>query len=265
MAATALCQSNISHRDHEMKILILSGTTRPQYSTHKNHALYAARHGYDYIFDIGPYTDLPSPFFHKVAAIQHHLPNYDWVFWLDDDAAFTRPDTSLEHLVPEMGGNPTAIFCKSPINRGSWTYLSAGNFLTRRCDQAMVGLAAVLRTNLKDVHPWWDPDKLGSFTNGDQDAIVYQILHGNFGEVLRLEYQRFNTRPFHFENQADEHFLVHFTGWPGMTKQQQMSVFCEKFHVEGGLYPLSKIQIALNRVFPRLAQRKTTKNRFGVV
>lgn len=228
-----------------MSMLILSGSNNPQYSTSKNHAAYALRHGYDYIFDRGPYQRLPNPYFHKVAAISHHLPNYDWIFWLDDDAAFTQLGISIESLVPEINNNPTAIFCRSPINRGMWTYISSGNFLIRNCEDSFALLNAVLSADLGSIEVWWDSEKFGLFTHGDQDALVYNIATGNFGDIFRLEYERFNTRPFHFHRSSEDNFLVHFTSSPGATKTEQMKQFARKFK-------LNKFLLHPNPVLRRL-------------
>jgi hypothetical protein len=223
-----------------MSVLILSGTTTPQFRTHNNHSKYAERHGYDCIFDTKNYGRLPSPYFFKIASLQHYLSRYDWIFWLDDDAIFTQLQISLTQLVPEMSQNPTVIFCKSPINQGAWTYISSGNFLIRRCPQTLDALSQVMRTNLDEVKDWWDEKKFGMFTNGDQDAIVFQMTRGVFDKYLILDYQRFNTRPFHYKNKASEHFLCHFTHAPGLTKQEQMDRFCQKFGLSDCLLPRYK-------------------------
>lgn len=136
--------------------MILSGTTLMRYPTMLNHRIYADRHGYRYRFDPVPYRNVWNLYFHKIAAIRDALQDCEWLFWLDDDAAFMQMDTPLEDLVPEMTQEegPWAIFCKSPINRGAWTYLSSGNFLIRNCSESHALLEACMATDLNEVRAW---------------------------------------------------------------------------------------------------------------
>jgi hypothetical protein len=214
------------------RFLILSGSTRLRYPTLLNHRVYADRHGYRYRFDISPRRNIANPFFHKLKAIADALQDCEWLFWIDDDAAFTQIDTAFETLMPELQQSPQpySIFCNSPVNRGMWTYLSSGNFFIHSCSGSRELIDACLRTNLEEVERWWNIDKYGLFTNGDQDTIVYQIESTpRFADgCLRVEYTRFNTRPFHFEHHQ-QHFLVHFTNVPDMSKREQMRVFAARF------------------------------------
>ena len=217
------------------KFLILSGASKRQYPTLLNHRIYADLHGYRYRFDMTPHKGITNLYFHKLASILDAIDDCDWLFWLDDDAAFTQMAVSLESIVPELDQSPDsyAIFCKSPINRGMWTYLSIGNFFLKNCARSRQLLTACIATDLAAVKEWWQADRYGMFTNGDQDALVYCLEtqpHLKEG-VLTLGYERFNTRPFHYEagNSADQHFLVHFTHSPDKSKLAQMQEFATRF------------------------------------
>lgn len=222
------------------RIMILSGTTLMRYPTMLNHRIYADRHGYRYRFDPVPYRDIWNLYFHKIAAIRDALQDCEWLFWLDDDAAFMQMDRSLEDVVPEMAQDqgPWGIFCKSPINRGAWTYLSSGNFLIRNCPEAHALLEACLATDLAEVRAWWNADVYGLYTHGDQDALVYHIETNPdlSAGCLILDYTRFNTRPFHFE-EAGQHFLVHFTNHPERSKRDQMRDFAQHHGLTDFLVP----------------------------
>ena len=50
-----------------------------------------------------------------------------------------------------------------------------GQFFIRNSPQTLGLLDAVARTDLAMVKAWWDPERYGLFTNGDQDAFVYQL------------------------------------------------------------------------------------------
>jgi hypothetical protein len=217
-----------------MNITILSGSDCVRFPTMINQKAYADRHGYRYLFDITPRADRTSVYYHKLLAISDALPYTEWLFWIDDDAAFTQLEISFETLVPELKhDNLSAIFCASPVNpAGGWTLISSGNFFVRNDEAGRTLIDRALHTSLATIKPWWDEVELGMFTCGDQDALVYQIKTDRSTElrVAILEYERFNTRPYHFEHAA-QYFLVHFTHRPETTKQDQMTKFCSNFNL----------------------------------
>lgn len=221
-------------------LLVLSGCDRIRFPTMVNHKAYADRHGYRYRFDISPRRDRENVYFHKLSAIQDALVDCEWLFWIDDDAAFTRLDSSFESIVPELADPSTvAVFCASPVNpMGGWTTVSSGNFFIRGSALGHKLIAQALATDLQVVEKWWDEQALGMFTNGDQDALVYLIkTDPEFEAATRiLDYERFNTRPYHFGSDLS-HFLVHFTHLPGTTKEVQMREFAEKHGLDDFFLP----------------------------
>jgi len=70
-----------------------------------------------------------------------------------------------------------------------------------------------LTQNIEKVKNWWDFDKYGIFTNGDQDRIVYELVKDEdlMSKITLVDYEIFNTRPYHFKK-INDHFLVHFAG-----------------------------------------------------
>lgn len=215
-----------------MSLLVLSGADRFRYPTIINHKFYADQNGYRYRFDVSPSKYVTNPYFHKLAKLSDAIADADWTFWIDDDAAFTQFDTKLENLVPEIH-DPSVhvIFCKSPVNpQGGWTHISSGNFLVRNSAIGRELIARAEEALLPKARDWWDPTTFGMFTNGDQDVLVYVIETSEHikNSTKILEYERFNTRPYHFES-ASEHFLVHFTHSPVRSKADQMRDFSMKF------------------------------------
>lgn len=210
------------------QMMILSGCDRLRFPTMINHRAYADRHDYAYRFDISPRLGRANVYFHKLAAIADALPHTTWLFWIDDDAAFTQLDRPFSDVVPEMEDAETfAVFCVSPVNpQGGWTALSSGNFFVRNCVRGRALIEAAQATDLALVEDWWDPAAVGMFTGGDQDALVYQIKTNPLfaAGVQIVEYERFNTRPYHFQWQG-QHFLAHFTHLPQTTKIEQMREF----------------------------------------
>ncbi|TRM52414.1 hypothetical protein YH64_014225 [Achromobacter sp. LC458] len=95
------------------------------------------------------------------------------------------------------------VICKSPVNEGGWTFISSGQFFLKSSKRAAAFLKAVRGTDLDAVKQWWNPEKFGMFTSGDQDAMVYVLAtdrrfkEGNF--FVRLPFEEFNAREFHYQ------------------------------------------------------------------
>lgn len=209
---------------------ILSGVTMERFNSRRNHVQYASIHGYEYIFDSID-RGLNSVYDHKIATILALNADNDWYFWLDDDAFFMQPHTQLESFLSALAPEIELIFPRSPVNlHGGWTYLSSGNFFFRNTPGVRAFFRGLLDLDLEVIREWWDEEALGLFTNGDQDKIVFALFHD---ETMSLKtqlvnFESFNTRPYHFQQFSDEHFLVHFAV-QNLTKSEAIEEFRIKF------------------------------------
>lgn len=209
---------------------ILSGCTKSRFESEVNHRAYANLHGYNYLFD-SKARELQSPYDHKMYAILDQPIDNEWCFWMDDDAFFMQMEAPLE---PFLKGAPLyaqMIFAKSPINpQGGWTHLSSGNFFFKRTQFVHDFFAEALKLDLMMIRNWWNADKYGLFTKGDQDKIVYALAHSwRMRKATRIvSFDTFNFRPYHFELSAREHFLVHFAT-PGISKDDSITEFQARF------------------------------------
>lgn len=201
---------------HKPSIAIISYFDKnPRTLAHYNHEAYARKNGYTYIFDKAPTTR--SGFFAKIEKILKFLDHFDYVFWIDDDAFFMQKNKKLESFIDEAP-DADLIFCKSPVNpSGGWTYFSSGNFFIKNTDAVKKYFKDVMKVNLKVAEKHWDYEKHGMFTHGDQDAMIHVIKsrpkvyrEGSF--FIRLPFEKFNSRPYHFERSASDQFIVHFAG-----------------------------------------------------
>jgi hypothetical protein len=220
-----------------MDLCVVSGGNVMKYQSYVNHKVYASRHGYDYRMEYGPYPNLPSPFFIKLAATTHILHRYDWVFWIDDDAFFTNFDIPLTNFIQGLDESDTFfVACKSPVNlEGGWTWMSSGQFFMRNCPDSFAYIEKVMQVDMEVVKAWWDEKLYGMYTYGDQDSMVYTLVNSDFGrKALRLDYNAFNNRWYHYHNSFSEHFLCHFTGIdkPGMIRS-----FADRFNLDETLFP----------------------------
>jgi hypothetical protein len=211
-----------------MPLLILSAATRVRTPAPLNHRVYADRLGVDYVFDMTP-GPLPTALDQKLAAVRRALPLYEWVFWIDDDAFFTNLDVDIRSFADD---DADLVLCASPVNpEGGWTFVSFGQFLVRRTTAMLELLDAVVATELDAVKEWWDPEQHGIFTNTDQDALVYNLARDDVpwtGRWRRLEWQAFNSRPYHYERRLDEHVLCHFVVPGPRSKMDLVREFAER-------------------------------------
>jgi hypothetical protein len=230
-------------REAAADILVLSGSTRIRTPAALNHALYAERHGYRCVFDVTP-GRLASVYDQKASVILRHLGSAAWIFWIDDDAFVTRPAQRLEGFLDEIG-EADLVICASPVNpRGDWTWISGGQFLMRSTPAMQALLEAVLATDLATVRAWWRPAEHGMFTNGDQDALVYQLLRDDSPwarSYVRLPWEAFNSRPYHYERRLDEHFVCHFAVPGGRPKMEMIREFAARLDVTTALVPADEL------------------------
>ena len=99
-------------------------------------------------------------------------------------------------------------------------------------------LETVVATDLDAVKEWWDPDRHGIFTNTDQDALVYNLARDDVpwaGRWRRLEWQAFNSRPYHYQSSLDEHFLCHFVVPGALSKMDLVREFAERMEATTAL------------------------------
>lgn len=87
---------------------------------HENKKRYAQKNSYD-VFLYNEVLDINhGRYFNKVVAIQKHLSDYDWLFWLDSDALIMNDNIKLEHLIDENYDFITTRDCLLNINSGDF-------------------------------------------------------------------------------------------------------------------------------------------------
>jgi hypothetical protein len=220
-------------------LTIVSGCDRLRFKSFVNHKLFADVNGSNYIwsFILGRHGE--SPYLKKIDVVQSALGADEWVFWLDDDAYFTDFSWRLIPYV-EKFSRFDLIICKSPINDGFWTFISSGQFFIKSTKRSALFLSAVRSVNLDKVRAWWNPEKYGMFTNGDQDAMVYvlatdrKFAEGDF--FIRLDYSEFNSREFHYKDSPAEHRLLHLAS-ATKSKEELLCGFRDKFKMNEFLVP----------------------------
>jgi hypothetical protein len=189
------------------------------------------------VFDTAFYPDLPSPHFRKLRSVLSAFDSNDWVFWLDDDAYFTKMSKRLEDFLQDIPDEIFLVIGSSPVNpQGGWTFISSGQFFIRNNACSKAFLHDILTTSVETARQWWNPSLYGMFTNGDQDSMVYILVTQNLLERTKIvPFQAFNARPYHYGERIDDYFLVHFPGVPD--KQEAVSAFGARFRLDDTLIP----------------------------
>jgi hypothetical protein len=197
-------------------LAILSGRfPATRFGSSVNHKAYAEKHGYTYIHANWP-TGAMNPFLNKVKYIQEYYRFFDYLFWIDDDAFFLDQSREIDAFLDHQGVVFTA--CRSPTVNGIRTVLSSGQFLLRCSSLGRDLIDSVAQTDLEMVRSWWrsNPEDLGFFTNGDQDAFVFHYMtNQKFQGAMRLlPADAFNSRfgDILDPKQRASVFVLHFTG-----------------------------------------------------
>ncbi|PKH37656.1 galactosyl transferase GMA12/MNN10 family protein [Nocardioides alpinus] len=199
-------------------IAIVSGCDRIRYASYVGQQLYARRHGFGYHLELAPFDGF-SGYWHKVAALRAHLADHDWVVWFDDDAFVTDLDSTflrdaLEDAERAGAWLAIAPSCDDELN-GAWAAYNTGVFALRNGPHAHALLDAMSAAPMADIEAWWDSDRLGVFTHGDQDALVWFVESSSLeSSVHWVDPLGWNARPWHFSGSIADPPVCHFPGHP---------------------------------------------------
>lgn len=91
----------------------------------KNREDYASLHGYD-VINANDCINYSRPVaWSKLDALYKHLPNYDYIFFIDMDAVIMEPGIRLETLIDSAGHEKEFIFTED------WNGLNSGVFIVK--------------------------------------------------------------------------------------------------------------------------------------
>jgi hypothetical protein len=206
-----------------------------RFNSHVNHAAYCWHHGLYYVDASYPGRDRRR-YFRKLEMIEHYLPLFDWLFWIDDDAYFTAFDQPLDGFLALVEGHHMLV-CSSPSTKTLFTKISSGQFFLRNSPESLQFIREAMRVDLDRVRREFWLDRHGFFSGGDQDAMVYlSEAHPDFrdGFMKIIPHDHFNNRDFEYATRLDEHFLVHFTG---KDKVKSKRAFCKRLRANKYLLP----------------------------
>lgn len=230
------------------RLKIISGCDNLRFKSFVNHQIFAQTRGAEYSWKFNVIANGENPYVRKIDLIEREIGSSDWLFWIDDDAYFTDFSWDIMSYIEKFSGVDLVI-CKSPVNEGRWTFISSGQFFLKSTRRALDFLKAVKSTQLTLVREWWNEERYGLYTGGDQDLMVYvlstddRFKEGKF--FIRMDYPEFNSREFHYMKFPDQHRLLHLAS--NVTpKVKLLENFRQRFSLNEFLVPdaiLDKFQV----------------------
>ncbi|PXX71581.1 galactosyl transferase GMA12/MNN10 family protein [Nocardia tenerifensis] len=161
---------------------------------------YCERKGYAFYGYTDVFTKSRSPHWSKIPAVQRHLADHDWLYWIDADAAITNFDFDLYGLCDD---DYDLIITHDELG------VNTGSFLIRNTDSA--------RRMLRRA---WSQDVTDLFY--EQTAVARAIALQPDLRVKVLDQRAINS----FWNQhRPGHFVIHAAGQPTEVKIPLLEAF----------------------------------------
>lgn len=221
------------------RICVVSGADEIRYRSYINHTIYAREHGLDYRLECGLDLGIENKFFYKTSIIRRVLPLYDWILWIDDDAYFTDfASSNVEDLVSQAEEEDHfLVIANGPLEpNGFWSKINTGVFLIRNDADGKRLLELMRSVDLAEVRDWWNDDRDGVFTSGDQDQMWWALnTTGLIDRASLVDHALLNSRGHYYVNSLSDAFVMHFCGhWD---KELGVAKFAKRFDVGQELVP----------------------------
>lgn len=221
------------------KICLISGADEIRTRAYINHYIYAREHGLDYRLECGLDDDIRTKYDYKTSIMRRILPYYDWVVWIDDDAYFTdfEADDINDHIKQAENENKFLVIADGPLEpNGFWSKINTGVLALKNCEESFKLLTDFHNLPLDEVRAWWDDERDGLFTNGDQDQLWMALnTTGLLDKTLIVDSQRFNSRGHYYKNSLQDAAVMHFCGYPD--KEIGVVRFAKQFNIGQELVP----------------------------
>ena len=242
-------------------ICLVSGADEIRLRSYVNHAIYARLHDLDYRLECGLDEGVKTKFFYKTSIIRRVLPRYDWVVWLDDDTFVTDFESdNFRRLIDaaERHGQ-SIVIAEGPLEpNGFWSVVNTGVMCLKNTPEVIDLLESMDDRHLDEVREWWDEDRHGTFTGGDQDILVWWMETRRHTDLVRIVgHRELNSRGHYYDTSLSDAFVMHFCGYPD--KKIGVVAFAERFGIGQELVP----EHLLDRFSARVRSPMTTPEIFA--
>ncbi|OKL55023.1 hypothetical protein BSZ39_01215 [Bowdeniella nasicola] len=219
--------------------LIASGGDEIRLRSYINHRIYAHVHGFDYRLECGVSQGIRNKFDYKLSIIRRLLPTCDWLVWIDDDAFFTDFDaTNLRDLLQRAEREDKfLVIAEGAVEpNGWWSNINTGVFLLRNDARGHQLVDLMSESRLDAVRAWWNEERDGLFTNGDQDQMWWALnTHGLIDDTIIVDHHLLNSRGHYYDDSLSNAFVMHFCGH--RDKPLGIARFADRFGIGHELVP----------------------------
>lgn len=176
---------------------------------------YCARHGYDlHLHTEWDRGDNPKPIaWFKLAALKQHLPDYDWLFWLDTDTIITDLSQPLERWLETDADYVFSLDPVCDVNTGVWFCRNAP------------GVDAQLQAWFEgpERKRWWEQ----AYMNETLASVNY-VIEPDLSGILRFGPQATRDRYF----REGRTWILHLAGRQKFGKEitADMEFFFRRYH-----------------------------------
>lgn len=220
-------------------ICLVSGGDEIRLRSYVNHTIFAREHGLDYRLECGLDIGVANKFFYKTSIIRRVLGRYDWIAWIDDDAFFTdfARDTIGDLVRSADAAGHFMVIAEGPEEpNGFWSRINTGVVLLRNDERSRSLLEAMHMASLDAVREWWDDDRDGLFTNGDQDQMWWALHQLELIDGVEIVgHRELNSRGHYYDTSLTDAAVMHFCGH--RDKPLGILRFADRFDVGQELVP----------------------------
>lgn len=222
------------------RFAIVSGGDEIRLRSYVNHRIYAHERGFDYRLECGIDQGIKNKFYYKMSIINRILPLYEWIVWIDDDAFFTDFEaTNLEDFIARAEAeNKFLVIAEGAVEpNGWWSKINTGVFILRNDERGRRLMKMMMDSDLAEVQEWWEEDRDGLFTNGDQDQMWWALnASGLIEDTIVVDQLQLNSRGHFYHDSLQDAFVMHFAGH--RDKPLGIARFANRFEVGHELVPV---------------------------
>jgi mannan polymerase II complex MNN10 subunit len=206
-----------------MNIAVISIQTPEIYSYSKYTSVinksYCDKYGYKYIqYNYSLDDSRPIPW-SKIIAIQNHIKDFDWIYWIDADAVFFNHDIKIEDHINEQYN---LIISKACSEEWANTYykedaeflnINTGSFLLKGKDiWSIMLLKKIYEQTNRINHHWWENQALIDIYLQNNPEINLKI------HILEQYVLNGFENRFYCYKYFAEQYILH---WAGMSIQDR--------------------------------------------